>query len=354
MDEPAAPTPSVDETVDKPASNEEQLRYFLDTMRSSIEQSTSPQFKSFWQARERCIPLFKEGIHPAVRSLLWQQFRDLSKEARMLSDLLGEQAAFAGEQIGIAIGAIEEEMEGIEALAETVDPLTLPVPSRVLDRQLTGFDPLHRRLTLYSRWTDRIPALRKELIATEMRIREKNALFKRLSAVGDRAFPQRKEFSEEISDRFLKVVEQFVSAHFSEEGYAAPFFVVKNEIKALQALAKTLTLTSKAFKEARISLSGCWDRVRASEKEKKEESRERQVADREVADALIAEVAAAKGELSGAELEGMLQKITKRLREADLGKGEFKSVHSAITEVKEGLAEEAKQAREAYAHESRV
>ncbi len=270
----------LDESLAELSSNEERLRHLLDVMRGAIEQNTSPQFKAFWAARERCIPLFKEGIHPAVRSLLWQQYRDLSQEARMLSDLLGEQAAFAGEQIKLALDAIEAEMAG------PIEGVDLPLfESRTLRAERKTFEPLYAELFLLNRWTERLVAFRKELVGTEMRMRDKNALFKRLALLGDRAFPRRKELLEEVSTRFLALVDRFVQGAFPEEGLTAPYYVIKNEIKALQAFAKTVTLTASAFKEARVRLSGCWDQIRVVEKGKQEEERERRAAAKEVAKA---------------------------------------------------------------------
>lgn len=338
------------DTPDTPPPNDEQLRSLLDTMRLAIEQNSSPQFKIFWDAREKCISLFKEGIHPAVRSLLWQQLRDLSKEARTLSDFLGEQAAYAAEQISMALEALEGEIESVATLRETLDPLV--ISCRSLGVEGKALDGLQREAILYNRWTDRILGLRKELIATDMRIKEKNALFKRLSAVGDEAFPRRKELIEEISDRFLQAVNRFAQTSFSDEGPTAPFFVIKNEIKELQAYAKMLTLSSKAFKEARVILSGCWDKVRASEKQKKELIREKQVADQEVAQALIERVKGLEGDRG--VVERGLQELEKELRGANLEGREFKSVIAQVAAVRGELAAEVKKKEAAAAEASRL
>ncbi|MGE3954020.1 MAG: hypothetical protein AB7F31_02330 [Parachlamydiales bacterium] len=349
--------PKLDEALAALATNEERLRCLLDKMRGAIEQSSAPHFKLFWEARERCVPLFKEGIHPAVRALLWQQYRDLSQEARMLSDLMGEKAAFAAEQIGLALDAIEAEME------RPIEPAGLATfGSHTLKREGPALEGLQAELALLSQWTGRLMALRKELVATEMRMREKNALIKRLSALGDRAFPKRKERLEEISERFLGVVSRFVEGCCEEEGrWSAPFYVLKNEIKALQSFAKEITLTSAAFKEVRLALSTCWDRIRSAERGRQEEERERRAvakeaaaakraaaeeeqrlrkereeASRERSEALRGKIDALIEEgrhLTGDELAERRETLSKEIGEAELVGNERKGLLSALGKV---------------------
>jgi hypothetical protein len=51
---------------------------------NSIAQTGVPHFKSFWDARTICLNLFKENIPPALRSILWAKYNELSKEATQM------------------------------------------------------------------------------------------------------------------------------------------------------------------------------------------------------------------------------------------------------------------------------
>lgn len=111
---------------------------------------------------------------------------------------------------------------------------------------------------------------------TEMRIRDKNKLFSRLSAAGDKVFPRRKELIQNISDEFKLDVENFVLAHFGEgEQSGAPSFALREEIKMMQAFAKELTLNTAVFTETRLKLSSCWDKLKEEEGERKKEIAEK-------------------------------------------------------------------------------
>jgi DNA repair exonuclease SbcCD ATPase subunit len=110
-----------------------------------------------------------------------------------------------------------------------------------------------------------------------MRISVKNKLLKRLSKLGDQVFPRRKELIKEVSEKFINDVDYFVSHRFSQkEGEkSVPPFVLRDEIKSLQALAKLLTLNTQAFTKTRKMLSECWDQIKEVEKDRKKEYVER-------------------------------------------------------------------------------
>ena len=79
-------------------------------MELTLAQKGTPHFKSFWEARNLCVELFKQNISAAIKQPLWNKYSELSKEARRLREILDEQSAFAAEQIEIAIQALEKEI----------------------------------------------------------------------------------------------------------------------------------------------------------------------------------------------------------------------------------------------------
>jgi len=75
-------------------------------MRSALSQAETPRFKDFWECRRQCCfslrKIFLQKHVPIVGGYV-----ELSDEARRLKELLDEQAAFAVEQIELAIQSIE-------------------------------------------------------------------------------------------------------------------------------------------------------------------------------------------------------------------------------------------------------
>jgi hypothetical protein len=259
---------------------EEKLKLCIAFMRDALAQSGQPNFKGFWEVRKVCLPLFKENIMPAVRSQLWNDYIELTREGRRLKNLLDEETAFAVEQIKLAIEALENEIKGyhthLEEILEKTPDVEFPDPVYSLEEHFLQYQRLQKQLNLLNLYAGRINALRKELIRTEMRIRQKNKFFQSLSQLGDEVFPARKELIRTISEMFIEDIKAFVKSYFSEENFdeaavRRSVFSFRTEIKHLQMIAKILTLNTHAFSMTREMLSGCWDRLKGMERELKKE-----------------------------------------------------------------------------------
>src|SRR5262249_4301894 len=70
------------------SDSEDKLQLAIDFMEASLAQGGTPHFRSFWEARRLCLPLFKENISPVLRSQLWTKYSEFSKEARRLKEIL--------------------------------------------------------------------------------------------------------------------------------------------------------------------------------------------------------------------------------------------------------------------------
>lgn len=253
---------------------EEKLQYLINCMQDSLAQEGSPHFKNFWDARSLCSSLFKEVEAPALRSTLWTQYTELSKEARRLKNILDEQSSFAVEQIEIAVKALEEELSKIDELSAIPQ---CPHPARTIYTHLDFYTKQQAILTHLNIASSKISALRQELGKTGMRIRKKNEFFERLSKLGDLVFPRRKELMNKLSQQFEEDISQFKSIDLVRESQRGALFELRDEIKQLQALTKWLTLTSPTFNRVRQELSLCWDQMKQLEQDKrKERSEERQ------------------------------------------------------------------------------
>ena len=198
---------------------ETKLRKAIDFMETALSQGGSPHFKSFWEGRNLCVELFKQNINPISRSLLWAKYSDLSKEARRLKEILEEQSAFAAEQIEIAVSALEKEIDASKETLATLPALDFDVKPQTLDKHLKFYSETQQELNFLNAYASRINALRKELIKTEMRIKQKNKFFQRLSLAGDKVFPRRKELIKEVSHHFSELVDRFIAAHFSDKEF---------------------------------------------------------------------------------------------------------------------------------------
>ncbi|MBI3901193.1 MAG: hypothetical protein HY324_03460, partial [Chlamydiia bacterium] len=225
--------------------------------------------------RKLLLPYFKENLNPAIRSKLWDEYVELTVEARRLKEIVEEESSFAIEQIELAVQQIEKE---IAQLDELIERTSLP---RITARMAIGkkeelYITIQKQLSFLNTWATRLNALRKEVMKTGMRIRFKTKLFKQISHLGDLVFPKRKELIEKMSKEFEQDVETFISAHFQgEQIVGAPYYQIREEIKALQGMAKFFTLSSPIFHKTRQKLSECWDQIRVLEKEHKKESLEK-------------------------------------------------------------------------------
>ncbi len=317
---------------------EEKVAYGLVFMRSSISQEGSPRFREFWEARRQILGCFKENLNPAIRSKLWGEYVELTVEARRLKEILEEQSAFAIEQIDLAIQSIESDLTHFQDRLQQAGPLSFPARSDTIAAKIESYDKLQSELNLLNTLASRLNAFRKEVIKTDMRIRFKAKFFKRLSQLGDQIFPRRKELIETVSGEFERDVDSFVEKYFKgAEVTGAPYYALREEIKALQGMAKVFTLSSGAFNRTRMKLSECWDAVRALEKEhKKEMFEKKQVSSekRSMVEKKIEELKTRSAELNLRDLDKEIDLISKEMRESSLHRDDVRHLQSELSKLR--------------------
>ena len=325
--------------LNEKASNEEKLSLAIEYMRNSLSQHGEADFKGFWEARRLCLPIFKENINPIVRTKLWNDFVNLSQEARKLKDILDEEAVFAKEQLEIAIKALEDDINDYENKLKNIANIEFSVESEFLNQKFEQYNEKQRELNLLNAFAGRINSLRKEIIKIGIRLRYKSKFLKSLSLYGDKVFPKRKELIKTVSSMFVKDIDEFIGKYFGEERSSVPFFVLKNEIKALQNVAKILTLSTKAFTETRLKLSQCWDKIKASETEKKKyvlEKRKDFKDNYDIVHAKIQELEEkCKSGISSDEANSISNAIQQEMRSLELLKGDVRNLK---TEIRAALA----------------
>lgn len=334
---------------------EAKVRHALAFMENSLSQSGTPHFKSFWDVRNICLQLFKENLPPALRAQFWAKYSELSKEARRLKELLDEQSSFAAEQIEIAITALENEIAQFDEQVNKTEIPDLGGLPKLLLAKKAFYENTQRRLNLLNVQASRINALRKELIKTEMRVRQKNKFFQRLSAAGDKIFPLRKDLIKDVSAAFSEDVEAFLAQSFGENFHEA-LFVLREEIKNLQGIAKILTLNTHAFTHTRLSLSECWDKIKNAEKERKKERAQQKVIFKQNFDAVKEKIEECKkryeeGALSDDQAQKQLEEISKYMRQIELGREEVRPLRDELSNVRNLVLEKAKAQEEVRAQQ---
>ncbi|HAB98734.1 MAG TPA: hypothetical protein DCE71_02810 [Parachlamydiales bacterium] len=317
---------------------EEKIAFGLQFMRSSISQEGSPRFREFWEARKWLLPRFKENINPAIRSTLWAEYVELTVEARRLKEILEEQSAFAMEQIDLAIQALEKDVENLETLLGQAEEVNFPQNCQTVRQKSATYNAVQSELNFLNTLASRLNGLRKEILKTEMRVRFKTKFFKRLSELGDHIFPKRKELIAEVSAEFEKDVESFVSKHFKDgQIVGAPYYVLREEIKALQGMSKVLTLSSGGFSRTRLKLSECWDQVKAVEKEHKKEVNLKKQASSELCQQFVAkieEIAPKAAEMELSAVDEAIEVISQEMRSADLHRDDVRYLRDSLAKLR--------------------
>lgn len=331
--------------LDNPA---DKLRKTIELMEFSISQKGQPDFKVFWNARESCLELFKEDIPPPVRSGYWQKYRELTQQARLLKEHFEEESSFALEQIEKAIEAIEGEMNGLAQHVEEAVMNDFPKLAPPMQAKRDLYMSLQKELNFLNAYASRINSMRKEVVSTKMRMRKKNRFFERLSELGNRVFPRRKELIEELSSNFTSDIDQYVKQRFANLSAERSPHVYREEIKALQAAAKMLSLNGKAFSETRQKLSESWDKLKDIDKQRKQEYESKKETFVQNAEEIRQKIQAYKEEFSVEEFSvGEAQKrideIQKAMKEIELGRDEVKQLRTEISEAKQPLIDRQKE-----------
>jgi hypothetical protein len=265
-EEELAPFDQFQEQLFQLKKPEEKIRLSLNFMKQVLADKTSLRFRDFWESKKICLPFFKESLSVSSRCRFWSEYVEISAEGKQLKDLLDEQSAFIVEQLDLAINALEQDLLNRDKIIEQLPSYLSLDHVGSLSTKQELYHTLQQELYWLNTVASRINGFRKEIIKTEMRARIKNKFFERLSKVGDSIFPRRKELIKQVSEQFLCDVQAFAKTSFEEAPQDnMPIFAIKTEIKALQSIAKNLTLDTHSFNQTRIVLSECWDRLREKE-----------------------------------------------------------------------------------------
>jgi len=346
-----SPLSELSKQLEKESTAENKIRVCLDFMRLSLLHSGTPRFKDFWEGRKICLPLFKETVSPKVRSAFWNEYVELSNEAKRVKEILDEQSAFAVEQIELAIQALERDLEHYDLTVSQSPDLSLGLENLSLKEKAEIYEQIQKELSVLNVLASRVNAMRKEVVKTEMRVRIKNKLLDRLSVCGDKIFPRRKELVKEISQMFSSDIEEFIAFHFQEnEIKKIPLYILREEIKELQAIAKILTLNTHTFTQTRLALSRAWDQLKELDRERKQETLQKRQIFKQNYDLVLEKIKeladACSKEISVEDCQKLSSEIFDFMRTVELGRDEVRALKEEIQKAKNPSLERARQAEE--------
>lgn len=329
------------------ANSEKKIRLSLEFMRQALSQGSPPRFKDFWEVRKLCVSLFKEDMAISIRADLWNAYTELASEAKQLKEIVDQQSEFAVEQIELAIQALEKDVENMEAVLEQIADIILPKECFSLQKNGEFYVSTQHELQLLNALAVKINSLRKELLKTDMRIRIKNKLLERLSLCGNQVFPRRKELIKQISEIFSQDIEYFVQSFHEGEAKQLPSYVLREEIKHLQQIAKILTVNTHVFTETRVKLSACWDEIKSYEKERKKETQEKKLLFKQSFDLVVEKIQAFAGcsneDMSLQECDQQMTEILAFMRTVQLGREEVQALKEQLYNVKKPILEKARE-----------
>jgi hypothetical protein len=326
-------------------SVEARLEKTVELMQRVLEGGVGLHFGHFWGARKLCIDFFKQTVEPNLRVKLWARYSDLCREAKRLKEMFDEQSSFITEQIEKAIFSVEEELAQLPSKLGTPPQIEALSGCQSLQEHISSYLVLQHELSFLNAFASRVTALRKELVKTEIRAKQKNRLFQHLSVLGDAIYPRRKQAMHEVSELFLTDVDRFIQSTFVGDLKTFQLFAIKEEIKRLQGAAKILTLTTDVFTKVRLQLSTCWDSVQNVVGERKKAQNEQRNLFRKHKDEALQSIAdiekAFKEGLSSHEAAKRLQDFRLHLRTLQLSHQDVRMLKEQCAAL-EALFEEKK------------
>lgn len=270
----AAPPPhSLQETLVTIKDPTKRVRFCIDVMRESLSKPNYPDFVPFWEAKKFALEAFKDISTSTVRCALWEEYIQLTKEARNLNDLLQEQNAFSMEQITLAVQALEKDIEEEKDKIASMARINIPKEANTLREREKIYNDKQLQSHFVHAMASRIQTIRRELIAIPISIKYKITLLEKLSELGNRIFPRKKELIQEISVLFSEDVQRFKEKYFEttsgQKEKLPPLYVLKEEIKAFQKMAKVFSISSECFFSTRKLLSTCFEIIKQKEKQRR-------------------------------------------------------------------------------------
>lgn len=268
------------QNIEKASGLVDSLKCAFDFLRTCVETDFARMSKEFWQVKQLCLELFKEPLEQSFRYPLWQEFIELLNQAKFAEDLLSENSAFSLEQFELALKGLQSEVSSAEELEKSqwhlIDQVGFDGSQSSMEEFLRALNQeistTQAHLVNYNNLAVRYRSLKEEIVEASLRAKDRRQLFDKLKAIRVLLFPRRKELIKKVSHLYLEEVFRFVEsarAQLKEGKKARPSHAIRTELKALQKLAKGLTLLPEAFKKARAQLAALWEELSTLDTERK-------------------------------------------------------------------------------------
>jgi len=324
------------EEIARLKSDEQKLDYLLSFMQETLEERGALHFREFWEARSLVLELFKAHLHPTDRMRLWTRYSELCQEAKQLKELFEEESSYITEQIEKAIEAVEKEMDKFE--------------QHFSEESIKGddiYNHLQDRLIHLNSCAARLSSLKKEITRSDIHPKHRHRILDRLRKIGDRVYPKRKEYVDQVSARFLEEVDLFIQKTFVDELSMHQLLKVRDRIKQLQKLAKQLTLSTKAFTKTRVQLNECWEGVKRALQEHKRVQHEQEKTFRVNRDELFSEIEQLQkeyeeGKVHESQAKKVLHRISARMRNLSLAHKDVKAIKEKVRSFEESFGQKEK------------
>ena len=150
-----------------------------------------------------------------------------------------------------------------------------------------------------------------------------------------------------MSKLFVEDVDAFIASNFSEDSFTGALFVLREEIKMLQNMAKMLTLNTHSFTHTRMCLSKCWDKIKNEDKERKKERNQLREEFKQNFDTAMEKLNAFRqiyetSELSSAEATKQLDLVVAEVRSLEHGRDELHKLRETVQEFRKPITEKIK------------
>ena len=237
-----------------PSSSLEEVSLPLNSMKSFIESSEHADWTVFNQSKKSFLELFKQVPNSPDKQKIWKQFVEISDSARAIRKLQEEEGQFAADMIAKALDAIEVEISNPMSIAFT-HPLFDKVTSfkdvkSELISALSAFKYLNSK-------ADQIQSLRDELTRTGMRLSVKGRLFDKLSLIGDKVFPVKKELGLKVIDLFNAGLEDFCQFASKQSDGSEILF----QIRVIQSFLREMNLKKASYDQIKNTLDPLWKKA---------------------------------------------------------------------------------------------
>jgi hypothetical protein len=314
----------------------------LAEMKSFIESQTHNDWSLFNHAKKSFLDTFKTIANSPEKQKVWKEFTDVADSARNIRKLQEEEGEFAAEMIAKALDALEQDLSMASSYSY-FHPLFDKVASfKSLKHDLIA---CISQIKFLSSIADKIQALRDELSKTGMRLSIKGRLFDRLSSLGDKVFPVKKDASIHAKELFKQGVSQFVSFSQKHDDGAEILF----QIRIIQSFLKELNLKKGEYDHIRNLLEPVWKNACVLKDKKEAAIQEQSLKSQELKQGFeqsFEEMKQHIADMQDDKAMNIYDALTLKLKDRQIMKNDFKNLKAQLEDISKPMFDRLKAQRD--------